>query len=204
MAHVTTFIIGSRPGRDLRIGYEKTLGLSDWYSAGPDNPFPLGNVQSLGRLYGETIKPARRWVPLSILDAICRRSIGLYAQSEDLPLAENRVEVDARGRIHLHWKPTGRASHEELLRRTATAVRRAGFPFVFTQSLGIVATSHQCGTARMGTDPSTSVVDPSCRSHDVENLWIVDSSVFPSSTAVNPALTIAALALRTADRGGLA
>jgi choline dehydrogenase-like flavoprotein len=75
---------------------------------------------------------------------------------------------------------------------------------VFTQSLGIAATSHQCGTARMGEDAGRSVVDPNLRSHDLENLWIVDSSVFPASAAVNPALTIAALALRTAEHGGLA
>ncbi len=86
---------------------------------------------------------------------------------------------------------------------TSRALRRAGYPFIFTQQLGVAATSHQCGTARMGEDPATSVVDPLCRCHDVENLWIVDASVFPSSAAVNPALTIAATALRVAAEGGL-
>jgi choline dehydrogenase-like flavoprotein len=203
MAHPTTFVIGSRPGRDLGTTFEKTLGLNDWYRAGPDTPFPLGNVQALGKLYGETIKAARRWVPLELLSAICRRSVDLLAQSEDLPLDRNHIELDAAGRIHLHWQPTGLEAHGELVRRTRRALRRAGYPIVFTQSLGIVATSHQCGTARMGEDPARSVVDPNLRSHDLENLWIVDSSVFPASAAVNPALTIAALALRTAEHGGL-
>ncbi|MBS1887442.1 MAG: GMC family oxidoreductase [Actinobacteria bacterium] len=203
MGHVTSFIIGSRPGRDLRIDYEKTLGLNEWYSATADNPYPLGNVQSLGKLYGETIKAARPWAPLGLLSAICRRSVDFLAQSEDLPLPENRVTVDAAGRIHLRWSPTGVAGHKELVSRTARALRRAGFPFVFTQSLGIVATSHQCGTARMGEDPADSVVDPTGRTHDLANLWITDSSVFPSCAAVNPALTIAALSLRAAERGGL-
>ena len=203
MGHPTTFIIGSRPGRALEITFEKTLGLNDWYRAGPDTPYPLGNVQGLGKLYGETIKAARRWVPVGVLSAICRRSVDLLAQSEDLPLARNRIELDAAGRIHLHWKPTGLKAHGELVRRTRRALRRAGYPIVFTQSLGVVATSHQCGTARMGEDAATSVVDPSLRSHDLENLWIVDSSVFPASAAVNPALTIASLALRTAECGGL-
>jgi choline dehydrogenase-like flavoprotein len=203
MAHLTTFVIGSRPGRALGIEFEKTLGLNDWYAAGPENPYPLGNVQGLGKLYGDTIKAARPWAPVGLLEAICRRSVDFLAQSEDLPLARNRVEVDAGGRIHLHWQPSGKAPHAELVRRTKRALRRAGYPFVFSESLGVRATSHQCGTARMGEDAATSVVDPSCRSHDVENLWIVDSSVFPAAAAVNPALTIAALALRAADRGGL-
>ena len=203
MAHLTTFMIASRPGRDLDIAFEKTVGLNDWYAAGPGNPYPLGNIQSLGKLYGETIKAARRWAPTTLLAAICKRSVDFLAQSEDLPLASNRVQVGVDGRVELHWRPTSRTPHRELVANGSRALRRAGFPFVFTQSLGIVATSHQCGTARMGTDPASSVVDSYGRSHDVENLWIADSSVFPSSAAVNPALTIAALALRTAAGGGL-
>jgi choline dehydrogenase-like flavoprotein len=85
-----------------------------------------------------------------------------------------------------------------------SVVRKAGFPVVLTRSLSVEATSHQCGTARMGHDPATSVVDADLRAHDLDNLWIVDSSPFPSSAAVNPALTVAALALRLADSGALA
>lgn len=203
MGHPTTFVIGSRPGRDLNITFEKTLGLNEWYTATADTPYPLGNVQSLGKLYGETIKAAKPWAPTALLAAICKRSVDFLAQSEDLPLPENRVTVDAAGRIHLRWQPTGLAGHKELVSRTAKALRHSGYPFVFTQSLGIVATSHQCGTARMGTDAADSVVDPNLRSHDLKNLWITDSSTFRSSAAVNPALTIAALALRTAEHGGL-
>ena len=60
-------------------------------------------------------------------------------------------------------------------------------------------TTHQCGTLCFGTDPRESVLDPYCRSHDIENLFVVDASFFPSSAAVNPGLTIAAQALRVAD-----
>jgi choline dehydrogenase-like flavoprotein len=203
MGHPTTFIIGSRPGRDLGIVFEKTIGLNDWYTAGPENPYPLGNIQSLGKLYGETIKAARPWAPTGLLSAICRRSVDFLAQSEDLPLESNRVEVEANGRVRLRWRPTSLKPHAELVEKGRKALRGAGFPFVFTQSLGAVATSHQCGTARMGEDAASSVVDPTGRCHGVENLWIADSSLFPSSAAVNPALTIAALALRIAERGGL-
>jgi choline dehydrogenase-like flavoprotein len=203
MGHPTTFMIASRPGRDLEIGFEKTVGVNDWYAAGPGNAYPLGNIQSLGKLYGDTIKAARPWAPTGLLSAICRRSVDFLAQSEDLPLERNRVEVEPNGRIRLRWNPTGLRSHAELVGRFRRVLRRAGFPFVFTQSPGVVATSHQCGTARMGEEAASSVVDPTGRCHGVENLWIADSSVFPASAAVNPALTIAALALRTAERGGL-
>jgi choline dehydrogenase-like flavoprotein len=60
--------------------------------------------------------------------------------------------------------------------------------------------NHQCGTCRMGTDPADSVLDTACRAHDLDNLYVVDASFFPSSGATNPTLTIAANALRVADR----
>jgi len=78
-------------------------------------------------------------------------------------------------------------------------LRRAGYPIVLTQRMGIETNSHQCGTLRFGDDPARSVLDPFCRTHDVPNLYVVDSSFFPSSTAVNPVLTIAAQSLRVAD-----
>lgn len=198
MAHVSSFVVGTRAGRAHHMQFQKTLGINDWYFAGPGTPFPLGNVQGLGKLYGDTIKAARRWVPLGVLSWFTARSVDFFVETEDLPLPENRVQVDSSGRIRLHWRATNVAAHRELVRRTARALRRAGYPVVFSQQLGVAATSHQCGTARMGVDAATSVVDPGCRSHDVDNLWVVDASVFPSSAAVNPALTIAATALRVA------
>lgn len=204
MAHVSSFVVGTRPGRAHHMQFQKTLGVNDWYFAGPGRPYPLGNVQGLGKLYGDTIKAARKWVPLGLLSWFTDRSVDFFVETEDLPLPENRVELDDDGRIRLLWRPTNVKAHQELVRRTARALRRAGYPVVFSQELGVAATSHQCGTARMGVDPGTSVVDPNCRTHDVRNLWIVDASVFPSSAAVNPALTIAANVLRVAATGGLA
>jgi choline dehydrogenase-like flavoprotein len=77
-------------------------------------------------------------------------------------------------------------------------MRRAGFPLIFTQTMGIETNSHQCGTLRFGEDPATSVLTPTCQSHEVDNLYVVDTSFFPSSGATNPALTVAAQALRVA------
>jgi choline dehydrogenase-like flavoprotein len=203
MAHPTSFIVGVRPGRDNRLVFSKTLGCNDWYHAGPGNPFPLGNVQALGKLQGWTIKSQRRIIPHAILEWMTQRSVDFLAESEDIPVRDSRVTVDDAGRVHLGWVPTNVAAHEELVRRTARAIRRCGYPLIFTQRLPWEASSHQCGTATMGRDPEQSVVSRDCKAHDVENLWIVDSSVFPSSAAVNPALTIAATALRVADVGEL-
>jgi choline dehydrogenase-like flavoprotein len=140
---------------------------------------------------------------MPILDAVTQYTLDLFIQSEDLPLAENRVYVNSSNQICLTRRETNLTAHRDLIRRMKKVVRKAGFPVVLTRSLGVEATSHQCGTARMGDDPATSVVDANLRAHDVENLWIADSSPFPSSAAVNPAITVAALALRLGASGAL-
>jgi choline dehydrogenase-like flavoprotein len=203
MAHISTFLVAARPGRETSAVFEKTLGINDWYLAGPTTEFPLGNVQGLGKLYGATIKAARPWAPLDVLNWILRRSVEFFIETEDLPLAENRVEIDSQDRIKLTRKPTNTGPHAELVKRTSRALRRAGYPFVFTQALDIAAASHQCGTIRMGTDAAANPLNRDCRAHDVENLWVLDTSVFPSSAAVNPALTAAANALRVVAGGHL-
>ncbi len=121
--------------------------------------------------------------------------------SEDLPRADNRVTVAPDGRIRLEYQPNNTAAHARLVLETRRLLGRLGYwsPKVFAHSTGAQNTTHQCGTLRFGTDPRTSVLDPFCRAHDVENLFVVDASFFPSSAAVNPALTIAAQALRVAD-----
>jgi choline dehydrogenase-like flavoprotein len=86
-----------------------------------------------------------------------------------------------------------------LVRETKRILRRLGFWVVMTHSHGSTNTTHQCGTLCFGTDPRDSVLDPYCRTHDIDNLFVVDASFFPSSAAVNPGLTIAAQALRVAD-----
>ena len=91
------------------------------------------------------------------------------------------------------------AAHRQLLKRGRRMLQRAGYPIIFSQQMRIETNSHQCGTLKMGNDPATSVLDPYCRMHGLTNLRVVDASFFPSSGAMNPALTIAAQALRVAD-----
>ena len=203
MVHNSTFLVAVDPRRRNRVRFQKTLGLNDWYLSSPGTPHPLGNLQMLGKIQAPMVKPARRWVPTPLLSFLTGHSIDLYLTTEDLPDPGNRVSVDADDRITVHWRPNNLAPHRELVRRVTRLMRRAGYPLVFTQRMGIETNSHQCGTAVMGEDPATSVLDPTCRTHDLSNVWVVDSSSFPSSAALNPALTIAANALRVAATGGV-
>jgi choline dehydrogenase-like flavoprotein len=198
MVHNSTFFIGINPFRINRTVWQKTLGLNDWYEAGPTNQYPLGNLQMLGKLRAAMLKMARGWAPTFLLKAISDRSIDIYLTTEDLPRKTNGISV-VNGKIRVWWKPNNLKPHRELVSRVRKAVRRAGYPLIFTERMGIETNSHQCGTAVAGHDPKTSVLSPGCRAHDLDNLWVVDSSFFPSSAALNPALTIAANALRVAD-----
>jgi choline dehydrogenase-like flavoprotein len=124
--------------------------------------------------------------------------------TEDLPDPDNRISLDTSGRIVMRWKPNNEGAHKRLIRSMGSAMRRAGYPLIQTRRLGNDAVAHQCGTLRFGLDPATSVLDPLCRTHDVSNLFVVDASFLPSSGAQNPALTVAAQALRVAQQGGVA
>jgi choline dehydrogenase-like flavoprotein len=197
MVHNSTFLLAVNPVSRNDTAWQKTLGLNDWYEAGPDTPYPLGNLQMLGKLQAPMVKAARSWAPLWALKMITDRSLDIYLTTEDLPRPANRVTVDG-DQIMINWTPNNVAPHQELVKRVSHAVRKTGYPIVLTERMGISTNSHMCGTAVAGTDPSTSVLDPDCRCRDVSNLFVVDSSFFPSSAALNPALTIAANALRVA------
>ncbi len=203
MAHVTTFFLAIDPRQKNQAVYQKTIGINDWYGTGPDNRYPLGNVQGLGKLRGPQAKRGKPWIPMTILDEATKYTLDLFIQSEDLPLPESRVIVKPNDQISLTRVATNMRTHEELVKKMKRVVRRAGFPVVLTQNLGVEATSHQCGTATMGSDPHASVVDADLKAHDLDNLWIADSSTFVSSAAVNPALTVAALSLRLGASGQL-
>jgi choline dehydrogenase-like flavoprotein len=199
MHHVTSAVMAVDPRRPVTTRYQKAFGLNDFYERGPNEPYGLGNVQGLAKLQPGMLVAAKRGVPRPVLKYMTDRSVDLWAQSEDLPDPENRITLRGDRIVH-RYRKNNVAAHEALLREVRRMLRRAGFPFVFVQRMGIATNSHQCGTCRAGHDPATSVLDADCRAHDVENLHVVDASFFPSSAALNPGLTIAANALRVADR----
>jgi choline dehydrogenase-like flavoprotein len=202
MVHNCTFMIAIDPRRPNRTSFQKTAAINDWYLES-DLGRPLGNVQLLGKLQAPMVRGSRPHVPGPLLAAATRRSVDWYLESEDLADSENRVTLTTRGEIRIHWRPNNTGAHRGLIERMRDLLKRVGFPFVFHETMGIATNSHMCGTVAAGADPKDSVLDGFCRSHDVENLFVVDASFFPSSAALNPALTIAAQAIRVAREGDL-
>ena len=199
MAHLATMMQGFHPFRKNHTVFQKTVAINDFYLRGPDTAYPLGQLQSQGRTHGVMAQTVEPRVPLWAYDAWMARGVDWLAMTEDLPRSENRVTLAADGRIRLRYRPNNMAAHRRLVREMKRIFRRLGFWVVMTHSHEARNTTHQCGTACFGSDARTSVLDPYCRAHDVENLFVVDASFFPSSAAVNPGLTIAAQALRVAD-----
>ncbi len=199
MAHLATMMQGFHPLRRNTDVFQKTVAINDFYLRGTDTTYPLGQIQSQGRTHAIMAKNVVRWIPLWIYAAWVARGVDWLVMSEDLPSEHNRVTVDRDGRIQLHYQPNNVRAHKQLVREMKRIMRRLGFWVTVTFNHGNKNTTHQCGTLVFGDDPRTSVLDPFCRAHDLENLYVVDASFFPSSAAVNPALTIIAQALRVAD-----
>lgn len=195
--------------------FQKTLALNDFYFGSPDWPFPMGHISFVGKLDAATLSAgAPAMAPGWTLDLMARHSLDFWLTSEDLPDPENRVTLDGEGRIVLAYRPNNQEGHARLIaqlkelmtRQTTCAVHghecheglMARSLFV-GQRIPLAGVAHQCGTIRFGRDPRASALDASCRAHDLDNLYVVDGSFFPSSGAVNPALTIMANALRVGD-----
>ena len=161
-------------------------------------------MQTIGKVQGLMMKSWATRVPLPLLDAIARRSVEWVVMAEDLPDPSNRVTLSPSGRIRTTRVATNTRQHAKLLARTKRLMRDAGYDVVFTQPFDISMNSHMCGTVVAGVDPRVSVLDAHCKAHDLDNLWVVDAGFFPSSAAMNPALTIAAQALRVVAESDLA
>ena len=198
MVHNNTALTAVAPLETNPTIYQKTTAVNDFYFGDDDFRWPMGNIQALGKLQAGMLSAAKPYLPKALLTAMANRSVDWWVMSEDLPDRENRVFLGADGSVLVQWQPNNRVAHQQLIQRAKRMMRRAGYKFVFTATLGIETNSHQCGTARFGVDASSSVLNPFCQTHDIDNLYVMDSSFFPSSTAINPALTICAQALRVA------
>ena len=199
MAHLATMMQGFHPFRVNDTVFQKTVAINDFYFRGPDTPYPLGQIQSQGRTHGVMAQIVVPWIPLWAYEAWVARGVDWLAMSEDLPRDDNRVVVGLGGTIQLDYRPNNLVAHKRLVREMYRILWRLGAWSIVKHSHHAQNTTHQCGTLGFGTDVRQSVLDPFCRAHDVENLFVVDASFFPSSAAVNPALTIIAQALRVAD-----
>ena len=191
--------------------FQKTLGLNDFYFGSPDHDYPLGNIQMVGKsqapmFHGE--KPGEtKLAPHWTLEKVALHAIDFWLSTEDLPRPDNRVSVDADGRVTLRYAATNDVPKQELykqLKGMLHKLRMDGdhlfhrFAYLKTE-IPVAGVAHQAGTCRFGADPASSVLNADCRAHELDNLYAVDTSIFPSIGAVNPALTAMANALRVGD-----
>ena len=196
--------------------FPKTLAVNDFYWRDPNGGFdwPMGHIQLLEYMSGQTLEgQVSDWLPPALvpdifMNSVAERLLSFLVISEDLPSPDNRVKRGADGRITLDYTHNNLEGHDRLVSTLHAALD--GFvdhahPFSqhhmeLDSLLPLYGTAHQVGTARFGTDPQSSVLDTSCKAHELDNLYVVDSSFFVSSAAVNPTLTIVANALRVGDR----
>ena len=195
--------------------FQKTLALNEWYLEADDWDYPLGGIQMLGKSDGEMLRgKAPRWatfgakvVPGRSLELMAHHAVDFWLSSEDLPRPENRITIDREGTVRLAVDKENNIEGLKRLRRKLESMlsdlgmhdethRRNVYLY---EGMDVAATAHQAGTVRFGSDPETSVLDIDCRAHELDNLYVVDSSFFPSIGAVNPTLTIIANALRVGD-----
>src|SRR6187455_2838019 len=193
---------------------QKTLAINDFYLGSKDWEYPMGHISFVGKLDADTLKAgAPAIAPGWSLDLMARHSLDFWLTSEDLPDPENRVTVDRDGEIRVSYKLNNVAGHDRLKAQLQKAMKQTNCDIhghechqglfarnlYLGQRLPLAAVAHQNGTVRFGNDPKTSALDRNCKAHELDNLYVVDASFFPSSGAVNPALTIMANALRVGD-----
>jgi choline dehydrogenase-like flavoprotein len=206
MAHINSGVIAvSQAPNPTR--FQKTLGVNDYYWGAPDSELPLGHIQMLGKSDRHILRAGAPWfAPGLALDYMARHAIDFWLTTEDLPHPENRVTLDRDGNIHLAKTFHNTEPHRRLLAKLKGLLSDLGCTgsmiprwSVLDQRIPLAGIAHQCGTVRFGADPRTSALDVDCKAHDLDNLYVVDTSFFPSSSAVNPALTAMANALRVGD-----
>jgi choline dehydrogenase-like flavoprotein len=191
--------------------FQKTLGLNDFYFAGNGHDYPLGNIQMVGKSQAPMFRGERpgetRLAPQWTLEKVAKHAIDFWLSTEDLPLPENRVTVDKDGKLTLAYRSTNDTPKNDLQEQLHSMLGELHMEpdhlfhrFAYMKNeIPVAGVAHQAGTCRMGGDAETSVVNRDCRAHELDNLYIVDTSVFPSIGAVNPALTAMANSLRVGD-----
>jgi len=214
MGHVNSVLMAISKCPNPTI-FQKSLSLNDFYFGSNEWDYPMGHISFVGKLDAVTLKAgAPAIAPKWTLDLMASHSLDFWLTSEDLPDPENRVTLDRDGNVVLTYQPNNTEGHTRLIAKLRSLMQQqakcamhghecheglfARNLFV-GQRIPLAGVAHQNGTIRFGNDPTTSALDVYCQAHDVDNLYVVDASFFPSSGAVNPALTIMANALRVGD-----
>ncbi|MGO9295753.1 MAG: GMC oxidoreductase [Streptosporangiaceae bacterium] len=200
--------LGEEPNETV---YQKTLALNDFYLAGDGRQWPLGNIQMLGKSNAMAMKGEEphltKLAPHWSLAEVARHAVDLWLTTEDLPRPDNRVTVDADGRVHLAYTATNTSEAAGLYEELRKILNHVGMAahhvlrknFYMSMDVPVAGAAHQAGTCRFGSDPATSVLNLNCKAHELDNLYVADTSFFPSIGAVNPALTAMANAIRVGE-----
>ena len=202
------FLAVSKEKNDTR--FQKTLGLNDWYLGDDDFEYPMGNVQMVGKSSAPMYRGEKKiaeLAPIFALGEVAEHAVDFWLSTEDLPDPDNRVTLNRDGDVVLSYTPNNREPLEQLYRRVKHHLDHLGMhphhlvprDVYMKNDIPVAGCAHQSGTVRFGDDPATSVLDADCKAHELDNLYVVDTSFFPSIGAVNPALTAIANALRVGD-----
>lgn len=206
MAHLNSVLLAISRCENRTV-FQKTLGFNDFYYESQDWDFPMGHISFVGKFDKNILAAgAPPIVPGMTLDILSHHTLDFWLTSEDLPDANNRVSLTREGKIKVDYTANNLEGHNRLQAKLKSLLKHINcteqifrMNAYIGQRMPIAAVAHQNGTMRFGSDPSTSVLDVDCKAHDLDNLYVVDASFFPSCGAVNPALTIMANALRVGD-----
>jgi hypothetical protein len=191
--------------------FQKTLALNDFYFGTEGFEYPMGNIQMIGKSLGPMYRGEKpietALLPMAGLDEIARHAVDFWLTTEDLPDPENRVTVDGVGNLTLSYTPNNRVAGQKLYERLKSMLGQLGMhpdyliprSIYMKSDIPIAGCAHQAGTCRFGTDAKSSVLDTNCKAHELDNLYVVDTSFFVSIGAVNPSLTAIANAIRVGD-----
>ncbi len=207
MGHINSVLLAISKTPNATV-FQKTLAVNDFYLGDADYRWPMGHISFIGKLDAVALSAgAPPFVPGLTLEVIAKHSLDFWLTSEDLPDPDNRVTLDRDGQIVLRYTPNNGDGHRRLIERLQYHLQHLDMHshliprnlFVGNR-IPLAGVAHQNGTIRFGHDPRTSALDVNCKAHEVDSLYVVDGSFFPSSGAVNPALTIIANALRVGDQ----
>jgi choline dehydrogenase-like flavoprotein len=191
--------------------FQKTLALNDFYFGMEGFDFPVGSIQMVGKSAGEMYKGEKpletKLAPIGMLDDIALHAVDFWLCTEDLPDPKNRVTVDKAGKVTLTYTPNNQVPTKKLYDKLKSMLSHLGMHpdhliprcAYLKNEIPVAGVAHQAGTCRFGKDPKASVLDVNCKAHELDNLYVVDTSFFVSISAVNPSLTAMANAIRVGE-----
>ena len=190
--------------------FQKTIALNDFYFGMDGFEYPMGNIQMTGKSLGPMYRGEKpletALLPMGLLDNLARHAVDFWLTTEDLPDPENRVTVNQAGNLTLSYTPNNQVARQKLYDKLKSMLSVLGMhPHLIPRNIymkteiPIAGCAHQAGTCRFGADPKTSVLDVNCKAHELDNLYVVDTSFFVSIGAVNPSLTAIANSIRVSE-----